>query len=77
MHVGQPGPRHKQTRTCAYLATQSQQHATAATAAEALEERFTAYRTELTVVDLFKYLGQLLTGDDKDIQVVRVQSMKA
>ena len=76
MQVAQPGPRHEQTRTCVGLAAQLQQHATVTTAAEALNERFTAYGTELTTVGVFKYLGRMLAGDDNDTQAVRVQLMK-
>ena len=77
IQVAQPGSRHKHTRTCVGLAAQLQQHTTAATAAEALNKRFTAYGMELATVGFFKYLGRLLAGDDNNIQAVRAQLMKA
>ena len=36
-----------------------------------MDTKFTAYGEELEVVDLFKYLGKLMSYDNNDIQAIR------
>ncbi|KAL7524453.1 hypothetical protein ACHAXR_000579 [Thalassiosira sp. AJA248-18] len=43
----------------------------------ALKQKFTAYGEELERVEVFKYLGRLLTYDDNDVQAVRSNLKKA
>ncbi|KAL7523456.1 hypothetical protein ACHAXR_000188, partial [Thalassiosira sp. AJA248-18] len=43
----------------------------------ALKQQFTAYGVELERVEVFKYLGRLLTYEGNDIQAVRSNLMKA
>ena len=47
------------------------------TAGRALDQEFTAYGEKLERVEVFKYLGRLLSFDDNDIQAVRSNLKKA
>ena len=53
------------------------QHKAALAASTAQEARFTAYGDELESVEVFKYLGRLITFDDKDTQALRSNLGKA
>ena len=53
------------------------QHEAAVTAGRALQHRFTIYGEELERVELFKYLGRLLSMDDNDGPAIRANLRKA
>jgi hypothetical protein len=53
------------------------QHAAAVRSQEALRRLFTAYGEELERVEVFKYLGQLITYDDADTQAMWANLRKA
>ncbi len=53
------------------------QHAAAVRSQEALERSFTAYGEELEIVEVFKYLGRLISYDDANNQAMRSNLRKA
>ena len=57
----------------------SAQHKSALKAARAVERsrEFTIYDDKLECVELFKYLGRILTMDDNDMPAVRANLLKA
>ncbi len=68
---------HQATALCRERYAQLVQHETAATAQLTLNTRFYAYGEELERVEVFKYLGQLLSYDDNDTQAMRANLAKA
>ena len=68
---------HEQTRNCQEGFERRIQHEAAVTAGRALDQEFTAYGEKLERVEVFKYLGRLLSFDDNDIQAVRSNLKKA
>ena len=65
------GLRHERSKTCHDLSAQWRQHKAAATAVKALQSTFTAYGESLHRVEVFKYLGRLVSYDDVDTQAIR------
>ena len=53
------------------------QHEAAVAAGQALHQRFTIYGEELERVEVFKYLGRLLSMDDNDGPAIRANLTKA
>jgi hypothetical protein len=68
---------HQVTELCRERYKQLVQHETAATARLALNTRFYAYREELERVEVFKYLGRLLSYNDNNTQAMRANLPKA
>jgi hypothetical protein len=68
---------HTQSLFCREGQAQKVQHAAAVDSVHALEQTFTAYGEVLERVEVFKYLGRLLSFDDNDIQAVRKNLRKA
>ena len=64
------------TQICAIEASKLQ-HWAAAPSIEALQHEITAYGEELARVEIFKYLGRLISYDDNDAQAMRSNLMKA
>ena len=62
--------RHHDTDTCQKGHKRKQQREAYRRNALSLGKKFTAYGQELERVEFFKYLGRILTYDDKDIQDV-------
>ena len=53
------------------------QHEAAVAAGQALQERFTIYDEELERVEVFRYLGRLLSMDENDGPAVQANLSKA
>ncbi len=68
---------HHRTELCQRGWERKRQHAAAVHSQEALERSFTAYGEELERVEVFKYLGRLITYDDADTQAMRSNLRKA
>ncbi len=68
---------HQATELCRERYKQLVQHETAATARLALNTQFYAYGEELERVEVFKYLGRLLSYDDKNTLAMRANLAKA
>jgi hypothetical protein len=68
---------HHRTELCQQGWERKRQHAAAVHSQEALEHSFTAYGEELERVEVFKYLGRLITYDDADTQAMRSNLRKA
>ncbi len=68
---------HQETKLYRERWCQQVQHETTAAARLSLETLFFAYGEELECVKVFKYPGQLLSYDDNDTQVMRVNLAKA
>ena len=68
---------HSQTKNCREGYERRLQHEAAATAGRSLERDFTAYSETLERVEVFKYLGRLLSYNDDDTQAVRSNLRKA
>jgi len=58
---------HRNTKICWEGHAKKLQHDAAVKSALALHETFTVYRDELDRVEVFKYLGRLLSRDDNDV----------
>ena len=72
MQVATAGkPSHEASKTCRDMAAMRRQHAVAAQGKAALQETFTVYGNKLTCVWQFKYLGRIISYDDKDTPAVR------
>ena len=65
------GLRHERSKTCHDMSAQRREHEAAATAVKALQRTFTAYGESLYRVEVFKYLGRLVSYDDVDTQEIR------
>ena len=68
---------HCNTKNCREGYERRLQHEAAAAAARSLEREFTAYGEVLERVEVFKYLGRLLSYNDDDTQAVRSNLRKA
>jgi hypothetical protein len=68
---------HQATELCRERYEQLVKHETSATARLALNTRFYAYGEELERVEVFKYLGRLLSYDVYDTQAMRANLAKA
>jgi len=68
---------HHRTELCQRGWERKRQHAAAVHSQEALERSFTAYGEELERVEVFKYLGRLITYDDAGTQAMRLNLRKA
>ena len=68
---------HQETQQCKVGRERAFQHLRAANSIWALQEKITAYDKELEQVELFKYLGQLVSFNDKYAHIVRSNLMKA
>ena len=68
---------HVDTKQCDEGDVRRVQHEASATFMQALEVRFTAYGEELANVEVFHYLGRLLSYDDNNSQAVNSNLKKA
>ena len=68
---------HESSATCRLGTERKVQRAAAESSAAAVEETFTAYGEELERVEVFKYLGRLLSWDDNNTQAMRNNLKKA
>jgi hypothetical protein len=68
---------HHQTKLCQRGWEQKCQHAAAVRSQQALEHGFTCNEEPLERVQVFKYLGRLIAGDDADTQAMRSNLRKA
>ena len=66
-----PGLRHTRFAMCRDLCAQRRQHKSATTAVEALKRIFTAYGESLHQVEVFKYLGRLVSYNNVGTQAIR------
>lgn len=69
--------RHEATTTCCRTTAQKVQYAAATAGARALERRFTACGAELKQVNVFKYLGRLLSFYGNNVPAIRHNLRKA
>jgi hypothetical protein len=69
--------RHYETAICKDRVARKVQYAASKHAHLALQQSFTAYDAELERVEVFKYLGRLLTYDNNDAQAVKGNLKKA
>ena len=77
MQVNPTAIGHRQTQQCKDGYRRRRRHTAALAASKAQDVRFTAYGDELEMVEAFKYLGRLITFDDKDAQALRSNLGKA
>ena len=75
--VGTLYRKHQRTWLCHVGWEWRKQHEAAEAARIALARTFTAYREDLERVEVFKYLGRLLTYDNNDSQAMRLNLKKA
>jgi len=68
---------HYSSNLCVGGTVRKKQREAAAESVRALDVTFTAYGDELERVEVFKYLGRLMSMDDNDIQAVRSNMRKA
>jgi hypothetical protein len=68
---------HEQSKFCREGQEAKAQEAAAIDAAWAIQQQFTAYGEELNRVDIFKYLGRLMSMDDNDRPAIRGNLKKA
>jgi hypothetical protein len=68
---------HHRTELCQWGWEKKRQHVAAVRSQEALERSFTAYGEELERVEVFKYLGRLITYNDADNQAMGLNLRKA
>ena len=65
-------------KTCLNLTARKKQLGCALETQRALQQTFTAYKTdELKRMDLFKYLGRMVSYVDSDVPAMRAQIKKA
>ncbi len=69
--------KHQRTWLCCEGWERKKQHEAAEAARIALARMFTAYGEDLERVEVFKYLGQLLTYNDNDSQAMQLNLKKA
>ncbi len=77
MQVNACYPRHRYSQECQVGVERKQQRETAVASALALRQQFSVRGDVLERVEVFKYLGRLLSQDDDDIQAFRAQMRKA
>jgi len=77
MQVGSKLPTHINTEECRVGTARRHQRDMAVRSALALRQQFTAHGDVLECVEVFRYLGCLLSQDDDDIQAMRSQLCKA
>jgi hypothetical protein len=75
--VGTLYGRHRHTRLCQEGWDKKKQHEAAEAAQSALTRTFMAYGEDLERVQVFKYLGRLVSYDDNDSQAMRLNLKKA
>ncbi len=75
--VGALYGQHQHTQLCHEGWERKKQHEATEAARVALNRTFTAYEKDLERVEVFKYLGQLLTYNDNDSQATRSNLKKA
>jgi hypothetical protein len=75
--VGALYGQHQRTQLCREGWERKKQHEAAEAARVALNRMFTAYEEDLERVEVFKYLGRLLTYDNNDSQATRSNLKKA
>ncbi len=68
---------HHQTKLCQRVWERKGQHAATVRSQQALEHVFTCNEEPLERVEVFKYLGRLIAGDDTDTQAMRLNLRKA
>ena len=77
MQVNPMHPAHINTAECRVGTARRHQRDMAVRSALALRQQFTVHGDVLERVEVFRYLGRLLSQDDDDIQAVRSQLCKA
>jgi len=77
MQVNPIHPTHINTEGCWVRTARRHQRDMAVRSALALRQQFTVHGDVLERVEVFRYLGRLLSQDDDDIQAVRSQLCKA
>jgi hypothetical protein len=77
MQVHPAYPRHRLSKECQIGVERTHQRETAVASALALRQQFTVHGDVLERVEVFKYLGRLLSQDDDGIQAIRAQMRKA
>ena len=77
MQVNSSATGHEQSQYCRDGWAKTQQYTAAENSARALEHSFSAYGEELERVEVFRYLGRLLSYDDNDSQALRSNLRKA
>jgi hypothetical protein len=77
MQVDPRVPTNINTKECSVGTARRHQRDMAVRSALALRQQFTVHRDVLERVEVFRYLGRLLSQDDDDIQAVRSQLCKA
>jgi hypothetical protein len=77
MQVNPTYPRHRYSQECQVGVERKQQREMALASALALRQQFLVRGDILEQVEVFKYLGRLLSQDDDDIQAIRAQMRKA
>jgi hypothetical protein len=77
MQVHPAYPRHRLSKECQIGVEWKQQRETAVALALALRQQFLVRGNILERVEVFKYLGCLMSQDDDDIQAIRAQIWKA
>ncbi len=77
MQVNPTFPQHRFSKDCQVGDERKQQRETAVASALALQQQFLLQGDVLERVEVFKYLGRLLSQDDDDIQAIRAQMRKA
>ena len=77
MQVDPRVPTHINTKECRIGTARRHQRDMAVCSALALRQQFTVHGDVLERVEVFRYLGRLLSQDDDDIQAVRSQLCKA
>ncbi len=77
MQVDPAYPRHRFSKECQLGVERKHQWETVVTSALALRQQFSVHGDVLERVEVFKYLGRLLSQDDNDIQAICTQMRKA
>ena len=77
MQVRPAATGHQATKSCNAMHATRLQREAVSDSAVAMDAKFYAYREELERVEVFKYLGRLITFDDDDTQAVRGNLKKA
>jgi hypothetical protein len=70
-------PQHRLSKECQIGVEWKQQREAAVASALALQQQFLVQGNVLEQVEVFKYLGRLMSQDDDDIQAIRAQIRKA
>jgi hypothetical protein len=77
MQVNPAYPRHRRSKECQIGVEWKQQQEMAVASALGLRQQFLVQGNVLEQVEVFKYLGRLMSQDDDDIQAIRTQIRKA